>query len=122
MIENDVMSVVQTGSNGHEVSRSGLGAVAHAQPDVLNDDVVRVEVNRPVPNVDPRRRCGLTGDGEVGTLDKIGLLSAIVPLVSKMTKRGPVASRASRSDPDPLSLRLVTLRIAPPRPPRVSTP
>jgi hypothetical protein len=42
----------------------------------------------------------------------ISLVSAIVPLVSKITTLGPVASSAARSDPTPESLRFVTRRIA----------
>src|SRR6266513_2149363 len=47
---------------------------------------------------------------------------AVIPLTSKITARGPVASSASRNDPAPASLRFVTRRIAPPRPAAVVVP
>ena len=48
--------------------------------------------------------------------------SVMVPDRSKMTVRGPVASSAARSEPAPLSLRLVTRRIVPLRPALVMIP
>ncbi len=48
--------------------------------------------------------------------------SVIMPETRKITIRGPLASIASRKLPGPSSLRLVTLKILPPRPPGVNAP
>ena len=57
-----------------------------------------------------------------GLVTRDARIKLIVPLTSKTTMRGPLACIAARSDPGPLSWRLVTLRIVPPRPPGVLTP
>lgn len=49
-------------------------------------------------------------------------LSAIVPDISNTTIRGPEAVTAALNDPGPESLRLVTRRMAPPRPAIVFAP
>ena len=89
---------------------------------MLHDHVVRGHANGRVADGDP-------GDGAVcpatvrnGLVTVIAEFKLMVPLTSKMTMRGPLACIAARSDPGPLSLRFVTLRIAPPRPPGVLTP
>src|SRR5262245_29257766 len=48
--------------------------------------------------------------------------NAIVPLTRKTTMRGPSVSHASRRLPGPESLRFVTKRTRPPRPPGVLVP
>src|SRR5688572_3550945 len=46
----------------------------------------------------------------------------IVPEISQITVRGPLAVSAARSDPTPESFRLVTRRTGPPRPATVLEP
>lgn len=52
----------------------------------------------------------------------MAFLSEIVPATRKMMVRGPSVSQASRKLPGPESLRLVTKRTFPPRPPIVVEP
>ena len=78
----------------------------------------------------PPRMSVMPGDGAVwpAMVTKGSLmmsrarLRSMMPPTSNTMMRGPGVCRASSSDPGPKSARLVTLMIAPPRPPGVSAP
>ena len=128
VILNVVEAISVDDGKAHRAGRRAgkLVAVVRAKSDVADygvigrDAEVEATVSRAADNDLPGAVCPATVRNGLPMVTS--LFGVIRPATRNTTVRGPVAIRAARKDPGPLSFRFVTSITAPPRPPAASAP